>query len=233
MSGACEAGRVSDRRLHAPADKRRSTFKCTSSEGACLMQSSSSRWWPTLTRLVCAHPSRIEVGRTPRYTHVTGKEELAVYATALIRKGEELLGECRGGLAPLTLSEEAEMSGLDSEMVRTAAAARVAPVVDGPDSLNQGTTSTSVQALPVGRAMRDFSTVRSTRLKRNVIFLGPARFVNVSSTPCPRHDATHPLDCGVGISRSTTATRMSTSRLSTAASTSALPLCATLSSARS
>jgi hypothetical protein len=110
---------------------------------------------------------------------VTGKKELAVYATAPIRKGEELLGECRGGLAPLTLSEEAEMSGLDSEMVRAAAAARDASATDGLNPILDGATSASVQALPVGRAMRDFSTVRSTRLKGNVIFLGPARFVNV------------------------------------------------------
>jgi hypothetical protein len=110
---------------------------------------------------------------------VTGKKELAVYATAPIRKGEELLGECRGGLAPLTLPEEAEMSGLDSEMVRAAAAARDASATDGLNPILDGATSASVQALPVGRAMRDFSTVRSTRLKGNVIFLGPARFVNV------------------------------------------------------
>lgn len=39
------------------------------------------------------------------------------------------------------------------------------------------------KAKPVGRAMRDFSVVYSTSRKRNELFLGPARFLNVSSTP--------------------------------------------------
>lgn len=115
---------------------------------------------------------------------MTGKKELAVYATAPITKGEELLGEIRGGLAPLTPAEEAEISGLDSEMVRAAAAAAAAAPGSGASpeivvELADGQSSVSVEALPVGRAMRDFSTVKSTRLKGHIIFMGPARFVNV------------------------------------------------------
>lgn len=140
----------------------------------CLIQS----FWTRADNILLAssNVSRIEVGRTSRYTHITGKTELAVYATAPICKGEELHGECRGGLAPLTISEEAEMSGLDSEMDRAAGVAQVSPAQRSPDFK---ASSTRVHALPIGRAMRDFSTVQSTRLKGNAIFLGPARFINV------------------------------------------------------
>jgi hypothetical protein len=121
--------------------------------------------------------SRVEIGRTSRYNSITGKQELAIYATSFISEGTRLSSELRGGLAPLTAEEEAALGESDNDEMWEVRA------------LSNESSSTSEDEvedqLPVGRAVKDFSTVWLQRVKRHAIFLGPARFMNVSPSQRP------------------------------------------------
>jgi histone-lysine N-methyltransferase SUV420H len=103
------------------------------------------------------HRSPIEIGRTSRYSHVTGKSELGVFATFdMKQRGVGLLHYISGDLAPFSDTDSAG----DSDLHQTG------------DLLAAG--------VQLEVAKRDFSVVLSARLKAECVFLGTARFVNVS-----------------------------------------------------
>ncbi|CDZ98648.1 Histone tail methylase [Phaffia rhodozyma] len=152
--------------------------------------------------LIYCFETAIDIGRTPRYSHVSGKTELAIYATKEISKRTKLTYHIRGSLAPLSRREEDEMSGFDSNLYHhlTDLPATVnGQATDRPESspvkgsgkkliklkerAGKGSQKASGSSLASGRAMRDFSVVWSTALKRNELFLGPARFLNHDCRP--------------------------------------------------
>ena len=132
--------------------------------------------------------SRVEIHTTPRYSAVSKHTELAVYATQPLAPGT-LLDELQGGVAPVPKewemgsSRESQRAGPSSQAVKD-----VAPDED------------SGLAVNINNRRRDFSLVISR--DRQCLFLGPARFVNVSllcfiwsrklslhsTTVCPMYD---------------------------------------------
>lgn len=100
------------------------------------------------------HPSGcIEIAHTSRYSERTGKSELCILATRNLAPGT-VITELKGSMANLTDEE-------DKSLKRTNANA---------NPLRSGN----------GDIRRDFSVIHSKQMKKNHLFLGPARFVNVS-----------------------------------------------------
>jgi hypothetical protein len=156
---------------------------------------------------------------------ITGKNELAVYALAIVPKGTLLVPFIRGSLAPLTMEGTDLLAGVDSnlysdeeegdeeeeegegiegdEIEKDGKDGEKGESEDG-DAGSQGKGKEREKDAaedeedgegrsvppprrknpkPVGRAMRDFSVIYSMSRRRNELFLGPARFLNVSCTP--------------------------------------------------
>jgi histone-lysine N-methyltransferase SUV420H len=110
---------------------------------------------------VYAPTSRLEIWRTDRYTEVSGHSELGVYATATIPP-EQILHEIQGQCADIPAWW---MGRSDSDN-------------ESGDSDNDERPSRVRRSLRTGR--RDFSIIKSNRSKKQQLFLGPARFINVS-----------------------------------------------------
>ncbi len=93
----------------------------------------------------------IEIAHTSRYSHRTGKSELCILATRPLIVGA-VITELKGSMADLTEEEDKELKRTDEGQQEGGIGIR-----------------------------RDFSVIHSKQLKKNHLFLGPARFVNVSS----------------------------------------------------
>ncbi|KAA1476088.1 SET domain-containing protein [Dentipellis sp. KUC8613] len=90
----------------------------------------------------------IEIAHTQRYSHRTGKSELCILATRPLAPGT-VLSELKGSMADLTDAEDQELKRTDTNARHT-----------------------------YGGIRRDFSVIHSRQMKKNHLFLGPARFVN-------------------------------------------------------
>ncbi|TFY51882.1 hypothetical protein EVG20_g10796, partial [Dentipellis fragilis] len=90
----------------------------------------------------------IEIAHTQRYSHRTGKSELCILATRPLAPGS-VLSELKGSMADLTDAEDQELKRTDTNARHT-----------------------------YGGIRRDFSVIHSRQMKKNHLFLGPARFVN-------------------------------------------------------
>lgn len=120
----------------------------------------------------------VEIGPTTRYTKVTRKNELAVFATAPIPRWTVLKDHLAGNTAPLERDEEDELTGRDSDMNHSHTA--FLPLAQqAPSTANPG----GRLAVNGGRAQKDFSIVFNEKRKLNDLFLGPARFLNHDCDP--------------------------------------------------
>lgn len=111
---------------------------------------------------------------------MTGHGELAVYATRPLGPGD-LVEELQGSIVPLPDQWREEMEiGEDFAMV----AAGEEESEEGSDGDEEGTrTKEPKGARRSDRTKRrDFSIIWSEKDKRYQLFLGPARFLNVSET---------------------------------------------------
>lgn len=98
----------------------------------------------------------IEIAHTSRYSHRTGKSELCILATRPLIVGA-VITELKGSMADLTEEEDKELKRTDEGQQEGGIGIR-----------------------------RDFSVIHSKQLKKNHLFLGPARFVN--------HDCDHNVE---------------------------------------
>ena len=134
--------------------------------------------------------SRIEILPTNRYTKVTGKKELAVYATAPLSptgpEGVELW-ESGGQLAavPNTWDKDLEKEAED-DGIWTRDGFLVPPVASS--SMQASPSPTCTDTPPIGsvaverKSKRGFSIVESTR-HGPCMYLGPGRFINHDCEP--------------------------------------------------
>lgn len=137
--------------------------------------------------------SRVEFHTTARYTAVTGHVELAVFATRPLAAGM-VLQELQGSVVPLPNEWRQEMDIGDDFAVQAAEEEVESEYDSGEDSDTSATGST---AKGKGKARdkesrragprrsdrtkrRDFSIVWSGLKRCFQLFLGPARFLNVS-----------------------------------------------------
>ena len=149
------------------------------------------------------HPtSRIEILPTARYGAVTGKEELAVYATVPLVPSATTLDECEGMLAAMPVSwdqefeREAEEDGTwirdSSSSSVTNVSCAIDPCSPGPDLEMPSpspapkpatpSSSTSSSSTVARKSKRGFSIVESAR-HGPCMYLGPGRFVNHDCDP--------------------------------------------------
>lgn len=152
----------------------------------------STRYSKLITRhlrryLLCYMPtSRVDIHSTDRYTHVTKHPELAVYATRPLPVGA-VLQELQGSVVPLPEEWRAEMD-LGDEFAREAAGQES----EESDEESENDESEEQVIRRKGKEVekgqrrsdrtrrRDFSIVWSGLKRCYQLFLGPARFLNVS-----------------------------------------------------
>lgn len=130
--------------------------------------------------------SRVDIHSTDRYTHVTKHPELAVFATRPLNVGV-VLSELQGSVVPLPEEWRAEMD-LGDEFAREAAgqeseesdAESDHELVDEQVVRRKGKEVERGQRRSDRTRRRDFSIVWSGLKRCYQLFLGPARFLNVS-----------------------------------------------------
>lgn len=163
--------------------------------------------------------SRVEIYTTDRYSSVTGHVELAVYATRPLSRGD-VVQELQGSVVPLpdawrdemdigedfaagaaedqVSSEEESEDGNESEEEEGSRDRRDSTAVDDngrPTSRKGRRKKEPKGARRSDRTKRrDFSIVWSSRHRCYNLFLGPARFLNVS---VPSSSSRHSTDASM------------------------------------
>lgn len=146
--------------------------------------------------------SRVEVFTTPRYTAVTKHTELAVFATRPLAPGT-VLQELQGSVVPLPDAWRAEMEIGEDFAYRAAEEDEDFSDSEAGSDDEEGDESGAVKEKHKGKERdsesrsrgarrsdrtkrRDFSIVWSGLKRCFQLFLGPARFLNVSEAVCGR-----------------------------------------------
>lgn len=114
---------------------------------------------------------KIEIAYTARYSWKTGKNELCVLARTPLKKAD-IIPELKGSLAPLTAKED--------DGTLTSTYLRTSQVIKDPNSSELRRTDRRGRDNGISR---DFSVIHSKAKGTSQLFLGPARFVNVSTRP--------------------------------------------------
>lgn len=141
--------------------------------------------------MIYAPTSRVEIYRTERYEEITKHPELAVFATRPLLEGEvvmELQGTCV--LLPeewrmeMDVSErfaaEDDLEGLEMDDDELPAESSTAAVRRNKSQEPRGARRST------RTRRRDFSIIWSGMKNAYMLFLGPARFLNVSSNSTRR-----------------------------------------------
>ncbi len=159
-----------------------------------------------LVALTCRHlrryllpygpTSRIDIHTTDRYSHITLHPELAVYATRPLAPGV-ILHELQGSVAPLPEEWRIEMDLSDDFYAAQAVGEESDDEEDvGAASSTAGGSALATKAKGKQKAVepdrgarrsgrtrrRDFSIIWSELKRCYQLFLGPARFLNVSDS---------------------------------------------------
>lgn len=123
--------------------------------------------------------SPLEIAKTSRYTHFTGKNELGVFARADIKAGTRLFPYLAGDCAPFTAQDSEMDTAADSDLVWEKDLEEDGEAQQA-ESSAMGAGRRPQRSAPAQQAAKDFSVYYSTRNRREEFFLGTARFVNVS-----------------------------------------------------